>query len=275
MNFTHFSRNGDILPIAEATVPLGNIEYSYGYGVYEAIRVSGGQPHFLDQHCQRLIESARIIGLEHGFNPDKVNTYVVELLKALTVEACNLKVLLIGGAEPQLYILASNPLFPDRKLYRDGAHAITYEYERSFPHAKTLNMLPSFLAYRDARAAGAYDALLINRRGHIVEGTRTNFFALKDRTIYSPPAGEILLGVTRDNVLKVAAGNGFELVEQDLPLDRLDQYDSLFLTSTSAKIMPVKSVNDQTWQISDNLRDLIKAFNDSLGRRDPNLCYLR
>jgi branched-subunit amino acid aminotransferase/4-amino-4-deoxychorismate lyase len=134
-------------------------------------------------------------------------------------------------------------------------------------------MLPSYLAYREARQNGAYDALLINRNGHITEGTRTNFFALRDRTIYSPPEAGILLGVTRDHVLKVAKAQGFEIVEQDLPLDSINSYDYTFITSTSTKIMPLSSIDDYSWpEIPANLKELMAAFETFLdGPADSNL----
>lgn len=268
MSYTYFSRNGSVLPAGQAVVPLNDIQYSYGFGVYETIRVSKGNIHFLDEHCRRLMESAKIITLPHPFS----SHFVAESAKALVAknetDSCNLKVLLIGGPTPEtatLYIICLNPLFPDRKLYKQGVHLITKELERPFPHAKTLNMLPSFLAYREAKAAGAYDALLINHGGCVTEGTSTNFFALKDRTIFSPKESDILLGVTRDNVLKVARKNGFAVKEQDLRLTDIkhyDHYDSLFLTSTSIKIMPVSSVDKHEWGPPGQvLQELMQAFN--------------
>lgn len=264
MPFDYFSQNGEIKPAAEALIPLSNVEYSYGFGVYENIRVTKGIIHFLTDHCTRLMESARIIALDHSFKPEIIYKSVEELVAKNQVEACNIKILLIGGLDKgaaSLYVICLNPLFPDRKLYKTGAHTITYKYERMFPHAKTLSMLPSYLAYRQAKHAGAYDALLINRHGHITEGTRTNFFAIKDQTIFSPPSDEILLGVTRDHVLQVAQDTGFEIVEQDIPLANISQYDGAFITSTSSKIMPLHSIDNLSLPgIPLVLKDLILAF---------------
>src|SRR3990167_8822085 len=67
MDFKYFSRNGKILPIEDATIPLSNIEYQYGFGVYESIRIANGTPLFLNEHLERLENSAKIIGLEHSF----------------------------------------------------------------------------------------------------------------------------------------------------------------------------------------------------------------
>lgn len=246
-------------------MPLASIEYSYGFGVYETIRVSSGEVRFLDEHCARLQASADAIGLEHAHKPSEIGRYITDLVKANEVKTCNVKVLLIGGktaADADLYIICLAPYFVDRKLYKTGCRCTTYDYERMYPHAKTLNMLPSYLAYRDAVKAGAHDALLINRRGEITEGTRSNFFTLKGKTIFSPPEADILLGVTRDHVLKLAKEQGFDIVEKPIPLTSLVDYDATFLTSTSAKILPIHSVNDLLYGTAPSqLIELMKKFN--------------
>jgi branched-chain amino acid aminotransferase len=266
--YPYFSHNSQLLPVAEAVVPLNSVEYSYGFGVYETLRVSKNKLYFPAEHCQRLMKSAEIIGLEHEFDPAVIETAIRKLLEANQAEACNVKVLLVGGrtaADANLYILCLNPLFPDRKLYKTGAKTISAHYERQFPHAKTLNMLPSYLAYRQARQADAYDALSVNSQGNITEGTRTNFFVIKDRAITSPPEKDLLLGVTRDKVLQVARQQGYEIIELDIPLDSLDQYDGAFLTSTSSKIMPIQSVDDFSWpETPAPLKELIQAFDEFL-----------
>jgi branched-subunit amino acid aminotransferase/4-amino-4-deoxychorismate lyase len=268
MAYSYFSRDGEVLPVEQAVVPLGDIHYAYGFGVYETVRVSQGKPRFLEAHCQRLMGSAEIIGLEHTFSPEFVAKSAQNLIIKNEVENCNIKILLLGGSAPEkasLHMLCLNPRYPDRKLYKQGAHTITKELERPFPHAKTLNMLPSYLAHREAKVAGAYEALLVDRHGCITEGTSTNVFALKARTIFSPPEADILLGVTRDNVLKVAKQNGFTIEEKELKLTDVAHYDNLFLTSTSAKIMPVRSVDKHIWkELSPALKELMQQFDNSI-----------
>jgi branched-chain amino acid aminotransferase len=244
--FEYFSHNGELLPVDRAVVPLGSIEYLYGFGVYESVRVSKGVIYFLDDHVERLLKSASLIELAHTLTPDSVVQNVRELIDKNKVSTCNIKIVLIGGptAEAaQLYIQCLNPLFPDRQLYKTGAHAITYHYERQFPQAKTLNMLSSYLAFRAAKQADAYDALLVNKSGYITEGTRTNFFCIKGNTIVSPLEEEILLGVMRKAVLKVAQENNFEIIYKDIPFEDLGSYDGAFMTNSSSKIMPVRSID--------------------------------
>lgn len=267
MDFKYFSQNGKIFPIEHAVIPLNNIEYSYGFGVYESLRVSNGTVYFIDDHIERLIESAKIIGLSHSFDKEFIKKSITELIHDYKTETFNLKILLIGGSTKEkvlLNIFCLNPFFPDKKLYRDGADFVTYNYERAFPHAKTLNMLQSYLAYKKAKKSGSYDALLINNEGFIIEGTRTNFFCIKEKTIFTPFEKDILFGVMRKAVLKVASENSYQVVESNIKLSDIKSYGGAFVTSTSSKIMPIKSIDGTNLNISDSLKELMKLLNDFL-----------
>lgn len=264
MQFEYFSRNGEILPIAHATMSLANIEFSYGFGVYETIRVHGGKPLFLADHLERLAHSAREIGLEHAFTSEMIGTYIDELVARNGADTCNLKILLIGAQkkeDAQLNLLCLAPLFPDKKFYRDGVLCTTHVHERAFPHAKTLNMLPSYVAFSEAKKKDAYDALFVNTRGHIVEGTRTNLLGIRGRTIVTPPESAILLGVTRKHVLEVAGQIGFDVKVKDIALDHVGDFENLFLTSTSSKIVPIRQIDDVRLNAAGPaLKELMAAF---------------
>lgn len=267
MSFALCSKNGTLIPLSEATMPVTNIEFAYGFGVYENIRVVRGTPLFVDDHLARLQRSAEVIGLTHTFTVDKIKQWIMALIHECASDALNLKLLLIGGREAKdatLFILPLAPLFPERKLYRDGVSAITVRYERSFPDAKTLSMLGSYVAYRRAKAEGAYDALLIDHHGNITEGTRTNFFCIKDRTIISAPIEKILEGVTMKHVLTVAKNHGFTIEERDItPLD-LPSFDGAFLTSTSSKILPLRQIDALNVPIPGSLQELMTHYSSFL-----------
>ncbi len=268
MDFRYFVHNGVCKPVTDATIPISNIEYAYGFGVYETIRVTRGVPYYLVDHLERLMESADILKLEHLFTEDCIADSIAELIVKNKVDTCNLKILLIGAPtkeDAQIFIQCLNPFFPDKKLYREGAACVTYSYERAFPHAKSLNMLQSYLAYRKAKEEGAYDALLLDNDGCITEGTRTNFFCIQGKAIISPPAEKILLGVTRKAILKVARDNGYEYDEQPITWGDMMKFDGSFLTSTSSKIIPIRSVDgEELPKSSAALRELMQLYDEFL-----------
>lgn len=263
-----FSKNGIVLPMSEATIPLDNIAYQYGYGVYETLKLRKKVLFFSKQHIQRLMKSARIINLEHSFTLSKINNYLDEVIARNDVQNLNIKILLIGGETPAdaiVYILPLNPLFPDKKLYVNGAIVDVVSYERLYPNAKTLNMLQSYLLYTEARRRGQYDVLYLDSKKNILEGSRTNFFAIKGKELVTAPKENVLAGVTRQTVIAIARKNGYSIVEEDIPLSSLNNFDGAFLTGTSAKIIPIKRISDNTFpEIVPNLKGLMLMYDDFL-----------
>lgn len=268
MNFKFFYKNNKILPIDEATIPLSNIEYAYGYGVYELIKVRNSIIYFADQHSKRLLQSAKFLGIDHEFTSNYITNSMIELVYHNAIVSANIKILLLGGKEKssaQLILIPSNPLYPDRKLYISGAKTITINHQRFIPQAKTLNMLGSYLAYKIAKQNNCYDALLIDKNNNIIEGTRTNFFAIKNKTIITQDNNKILQGVTRDILLLIADRNKYKIEIGKIKKNDLSVLDGAFLTSTSSNIMPLKQIDNYKFQtISIEIKNLIKIYNDFL-----------
>jgi branched-subunit amino acid aminotransferase/4-amino-4-deoxychorismate lyase len=234
------------VPIQEAHVSLDDINFTYGYGVYETLKVRKQRLFFAQEHMERLLHSAQIIGLQHQYSHADLCNHLEALLKANGRPDSNLKVLLVGrtDVEADVYVLELNPLFPKRHDYRDGTKVILWEGERAYPQAKTLNMLISTIAYRAAQAQASYDALLVDRDGYVREGTRTNLFYLLDNILYTPPATTVLAGVTRHTVIRCLTEHGQAVVERALHRSEIARC-AMFLTSTSTKIMPIAAIGEQ------------------------------
>lgn len=268
MTFKYFSKNGILLPLSQATIPLENIDYQYGFGVYETIKVRNNILYFGKQHINRLLQSAKIINLKHKFTPPKISLYLKKVVQKNNAQNCNIKILLIGGKETKdalLFILPLAPLFPDKKLYSHGATVGTIQYERFLPNAKTLNMLQSYLYYTKASSQRHYDMLFLDNKGNILEGSRTNFFVIKNKTLITPPKEKILEGVTRQTVIAAAKKSGFVIKEKNIPFGTLGTFDGAFLTCTSAKIIPlVKIDNVKFSKITPKLKELMQIYNKFL-----------
>lgn len=266
------SRNGTLVPIAEATVSIDDVNFQYGYGVYETMKLRKGVLFFPEQHEQRLFHSATVIGLEHPLRRGELERWTQELIAANRLHDANIKQLLIGSPyenRPELctlYIMALNPLYAERRLYREGAAAITVEGERQLPQAKSLNMLVSTIAFRRARAAGAYDALLVSRNGVVTEGTRTNFYVTDGTTIRTAPESMVLAGVTRHTVNEVIRELAIPLIEGPIERSELQACSGCFLTSTSSKVMPLGRVDDLQFSVPAIIRTVMNAYDDFLER---------
>lgn len=269
MTFNYFVKNGEILPVSQAVVPLFSIEYSYGFGVYENVRIRGSIPYFLDDHAERLFKSAKVIGLEHQFTKTEVNRQVKMLIEKLGKKiTINIKILLIGAKKKEnavIYILPLAPKFPDKRIYKDGVKTITKIYERWLPQAKTLNMLPSYIYYSQAYENDCYDVLFVDKNGNVVEGSRTNFFVIKNNEITMPPEESTLSGVTKKYVLMLAKKNGFVVHEKKIALNEMKNYDGAFLTCTSGKVIPIRQIDKFKFaSVPPELKKLMKLFDEYL-----------
>jgi len=263
------SLNGRLIPAGEAVIGVDDIDFSYGYGVYETLKVRKKILYFPALHAERLLHSAQIIGLAHGFTAGVLVEWILELARANAMADANIKILCIGGRDAQsarLYIMSLAPLFPNHKLYRDGASAIICRGERAFPAAKTLNMLVSTLAFRQALGAGAYDALLCNRDGLITEGTRTNLFFTDGEAVYTPPADTVLEGVTKLTLGRALGEEGIPLEERPLGEAQLASYEGYFLTSTSTKVMPLTRVAGHEFGVPPLTRRIMTLYDAWLER---------
>ncbi len=262
------SINGTVVPLSEAKLDLSVIETQYNFGVYETVKVRNSIVYFLPQHINRLFHSASCTHLEHQFTEKQITKYISSFIKDLNESSCNLKLLLYGSAKPEnaiFYVLASAPKYPDRKWYKQGVSLVSAQYERWMPGAKTLNMLPSYYYYSQAKQNGHYDALLLDKENNILEGTRTNVYLLKGKTLYSAPKHTILEGVTLMSLEKIIKNTDFSITYEAIPFSEITSYDGMILTSTSSKILPVRQVDSIRYgKIEDSIIELEKLYDDAL-----------
>ena len=239
----HAIRNGRLIESAEATLSVQDRELQYGFGVYESLRVVDQVVVYPREHIDRLFFSAQGIGLRHPFSPDEVSSWLNVLIKTDQISDATVRILLMGGMDARLFITTSQPMIYPDSFYSEGIKTIGYVGERLLPQYKTCSLLMNYLALREAGVAGAFEALLVDGRGAVLEGTRSNLFACQGDTIYTAPSEEVLEGVTRDKIIKAIGTLGHSLVfEAPTRQDLLDgRYDELFISSTSMGAMPVAS----------------------------------
>jgi branched-subunit amino acid aminotransferase/4-amino-4-deoxychorismate lyase len=246
MAFYHVSLDGQIVPAGEARVSLLNSALLNGFGVYESIEVVGGKPFHLDDHMARLTESAEMVELGLRHTADEMAEWATRLTRQLG-DDCILRVVALGAigeADKALVAMLPQPLphYPEQ-CYQRGVSLVTYEGSRHLPACKSLNTLVNFLARRHATRAGAHEAVLCSG-GRLSEGSRSNIFAVQKGELLTPPAGQVLPGITRDIVVRIAVEAGWPVRERSLWLAELPEYDEFFITSTSMHVMPVVAIDD-------------------------------
>ncbi len=261
----HAVRNGALIPSGEATVAVTDRAVQYGFSTYESIRVVNSHPVHLTEHLRRLQNSCDGIGLTHPFTVDQIAGWVAALISADAIVEATMRIQLYGGGQPTLFILAAPILTYPPSYYLDGVGASTYRGERLIPSCKTGNLLLNYMALADANAHGCFEALLVDRHGHVLEGTRSNFFAFSEGVLYTAGDDEVLLGITREQVIRAAAHLGITVVYEAVQMEDLfaGLYDELFISATSMAAMPLGSVDGMSflgsYQRTLAIKDLVRA----------------
>lgn len=241
-------RNGELADDGAAVFSLDDTDATYGYGCYETLKVRGGVLHFPEFHAERLIESARILGIAVDFTEAVVIDALERLVLANGLEDNNVKILVIGrdGRFADWFAFSLPPIYPPAGSELDGVACLAFSGERHFPQAKSLSMLLSTVAYKTASSLDCYDALLVNHRGEITEGTRTNvFYAFTGDpdVLYTPPARDVLTGITRRTFMSMCEEAGKKIRERPLPLAEVESLAvGLLVSSTSTRLVPVSAL---------------------------------
>ena len=254
--------DGCIVDGPEARVPVVDHGLLYGDGIFEGIRIYGGQVFRLEDHLRRLETGAKAIGLTIPGGVSQVGKIVLETARAFGRDEAYVRLLVTRGdgelgvdpascASPRIIcIVTSIDLYPESKR-REGLELSTASVRRPSadmldPAVKSLNYLNSVLAKQEARLAGADEALLLNAAGHVAEASVANIFVVREGALATPPVTDgALPGITRASVLEIAAELGIPARERTLGRVDVLGADEAFLTGSGAQIVAVRSLDGQ------------------------------
>lgn len=254
------SINGRLLDEREALVSAFDRGFLYGDGIFESMRAVNGSVFRLERHLRRLTRSASLIGLELARAEADLAAAVREVLRANGLENARIRVTVTRGAgRPGDYLHAEGPptvvvaALPfaglPREAHDDGVE-VSIVRRRQVPPAvldpaiKSTSRLSSVLARREAHERGAFEALLLDERGHLTEGTASNAFVVAGGRLLTPASTDgCLPGVTREAVIDLARGAGIDVREERLPVSLLGRAEEIFLTNTSWEVLPVTRVD--------------------------------
>jgi len=252
--------NGRLVPEDEAVVSVFDRGFLFGDGLFESMRSLGGTVFRIDRHQARLRHAAALIGLEADAALAAIPDAIQGLLAANRLTEARIRVTVTRGPGrpgeyasapgPPTVVMSAAPFFGvDPELRRRGV-AVAISERRQVPAAtldpsiKTTSRLHAVLARREAQAAGAFEAILLDHSGHLTEGTVSNLFLVAGDALLTPPApGVGLPGVTRGAVLEIARAAGLPAREEPLRAGRLGDADEAFLTNTSWEVLPVTRVD--------------------------------
>ncbi|MEM4817810.1 MAG: branched-chain-amino-acid transaminase, partial [Candidatus Nezhaarchaeales archaeon] len=251
--------DGNLVPKSQAKVSVFDHGFLYGDGVFESIIVTDGVAFKLKEHVDRLYDSAKAICIDIPMSKEEMVKTIVDVVRANGFKDAYVRVIVTRGVgdlglDPRKCSKPTIVIIVDKiKLYSDdawskGLTAIISSVRRDRVDAtthevKSMNYLNNILAKIEANAVGADEAIMLDDRGFVAEGTADNIFIVKNGVIYTPPRSSgILPGITRARVMRLAEELGYRVIEKDVTPAELLTADEVFLTGTAAGIVPVVKI---------------------------------
>ncbi len=252
--------DGQWLGPDEARISVFDHGLLYGDGVFEGMRVYGGRVFRLAEHLERLYDSAQAIRLEIPLSRAEMEAVTLEGIRRAGLSDGYLRHVVTRGvgdlgfdprkcARATTFIIFDTIRLWPQEFYERGLRVVTASTpiphrESLSPRVKSLNYLPHILAKLEGIEAGADEVLMLDSAGSVAEGSGQNLFVVKHRVIRTPPAhAGILRGVTRDAIVEIARGAGYDVREE--PLNRYDVYTAheAFFSGTAAEVVYIRQVD--------------------------------
>jgi branched-chain amino acid aminotransferase len=281
--------NGELVDWADAKVHVGVHGLHYGSGVFEGIRCyetpEGPAVFRLDEHLQRLDNSARLLGMELPYTVEALRDATFELIGANGLTECYLRPIAFYGYGELGVAARDNPVdtvimswpwgaYLGEEGLRQGIRAKVSSWQRIganvIPHvAKATGVyLNSMLAVTEANRAGYDEAILLTAEGYVADGSGENIFVVRDGEISTPSLStSILPGITRDTVIQIAQDLGYVVSEQNIIRSDLYLADEVFMCGTAAEVTPLRSVDDHEIGVGPITLKIQEAYLDTVRGR--------
>ena len=248
--------DGKFFAEADAKVSVFDHGLLYGDGVFEGIRFYNGRVFRLEEHLERLWDSARSICLEVPMSMPEMTEALLETIRQNDMREGYIRLIITRGVgnlglnpvqckRPSVIIIAAAIALYPAEVYQKGLTVVTCATRRTNPASlnpavKSLNYLNNVMARIEANLAGADEALMLNDQGNVAECTADNVFIIKHGQIFTPPiSAGALRGITRSVAFQIAAELGIKIMETDLTRHDVFIADECFLTGTAAEVIPV------------------------------------
>ena len=283
--------NGEFVAWDDAKVHVLSHGLHYGTGVFEGIRAyetENGTAVFRHRdHLDRLLRSAALYYLELPFGVEDLRSATNELIRRNGLASCYIRPIAFRGYG-EMGLFAESPVevtiatwpwgaYLGEEGKRTGIKAKVSSWRRIspdglIPHAKASGQyLNSILAKTEAHNSGYQEAILLDQRGMVCEGSGENIFVVREGQILTPPhTASILDGVNRRSVVQIARDLGYTVIERDIGRSELYLADEIFLTGTAAELVPVREIDDHPIAAPGEITSVIASkFDDALHGRAP------
>ncbi len=284
--------NGELIAWEDAKVHVLTHGLHYGTGVFEGIRCYDteiGPAVFRHQdHVDRLFKSAELYYMPIPYDREQLRQATLELIGRNGMRSCYIRPIVFRGYGTMGLFPLDAPVdvaiavwewapYLGEEGKANGVRAKVSSWERIsprslIPHAKaTGQYLNSILAKLEAHHAGYEEAILLDHKGNVCEGSGENIFLIQDGKILTPPqTASILDGVNRKSAIQIARDLGFEVVERDIARSELYLADEIFCTGTAAELTPIREIDDHPvgdGKPGEITRAVQTAFEDALHGR--------
>jgi branched-chain amino acid aminotransferase len=258
--------DGNLVEWSDARIHVLTHTLHYGTGVFEGVRAyetSKGPAIFrLEDHTNRLFESAELIGMKIPFQASVLNDAQSEVVALNKLDNAYIRPMCFYGSEG-MGLRADNlkvhaivaawdwgSYLGDDKILNGIKVKVTdfpKRCDKSMIHkAKaTGNYLYSMLALKDALNSGFDEALILDINNNVNEGSGENFFMIIDNTFYTPKDGTVLNGITRQTIMEIASDLNYKVQEKDISVEDVKSCDEAFFTGTAAEVTPIIQLDDK------------------------------
>lgn len=259
-----YLNNGEIFPTEKFT----DEDYKEKI-IYEVLRVVNGKPVFLKDHLDRMKKSFKLIHKDFPFSDGEIKKSISEVIKYNDNVIGNIKITYNTTNENfKIYYIMHS--YPSEEYYVKGVKTILYYGERENPNLKIVSTDFRAKIAEKMKEANAHEALLVDRNGFITEGSKSNFFGIKDDKLITAKAEHVLKGITRDKIFKIANELGIDIAEKEVKASEIKNLDAVFISGTSVAILPIAEVDHIKFDVNNkSLRKIMNIYEELLeGKRE-------
>ncbi|BFH67408.1 MAG: branched-chain-amino-acid transaminase [Paenibacillus dendritiformis] len=274
--------NGQYVTKENATISVYDHGFLYGDGIFEGIRVYGGNIFKCREHLERLYDSAKSIMLDIPLTLEEMQAAMVETIRRNELRDGYIRLIVSRGAgnlglDPRrcpkasvIIIVEQLAIYPE-EAYRNGLRTVSVSQRRNIPDAlnpkiKSLNYLNNILVKIQANLADVGEAIMLNAQGYVAEGSSDNIFIIKKGVVYTPPCYlGALEGITRAAIMELCGKLGYTLKEEPFTLHDVYVADEVFFTGTAAEVIAVREVDGRiigSGQAGPMTLNLLKHFRE-------------